>query len=173
MAETVTKTLEATLAPPTQGKGVRLRRLLSTYREALDDAFDSGADTMGGVSDVVTPFDLPYQAKAALCSYVPKLRKTYNARELDDEHPLRLTNQAATFDRDESRHYEICWNVPLPGYGTNFWIPLRLNPEQEPLWHDLLDGDAKAGEIRLQQNRSCWVLHATVQYEVSDPETDG
>ncbi|WP_254525312.1 transposase [Natrinema caseinilyticum] len=173
MAEEVTKTLEATLAPPTQGKAVRLRRLLSTYREALHDAFDSGADTMNGVSEVVTSFDLPYQAKAALCSYVPKLRKTYNARELDDEHPLRLTNQAAKFDRDESRHHEICWNVPLPGYGTNFWIPLRVNPEQESLWHDLLGEDAKAGQIRLQQNRSNWVLHVTVTYSVEDPETDG
>lgn len=62
---------------------------------------------MGGVSDVVTPFDLPYQAKAALCSYVPKLRKTYNARELDDEHPLRLTNQAATFDHSDDREHEF------------------------------------------------------------------
>lgn len=149
MAEEVTKTLEATLAPPTQGKAVRLRRLLPTYREALHDAFDSVAGTMNGVSDVVTPFDLPYQAKAALCSYVPKLRETYNARELDDEHPLRLTNQAATFDRDESRYHEICWNVPLPGYGTNFWIPLRINRMQEDLWHDLLSEDAKAGQIRL------------------------
>ncbi|MFU8866361.1 RNA-guided endonuclease TnpB family protein [Natronococcus sp.] len=173
MAEEVTKTLEATLSPPTQGKSVRLRRLLSTYREALHDAFDSGADTMNGVSDVVTPFDLPYQAKAALCSYVPKLRKTYNARELDDEHPIRLTNQAAKFDRDESRHHEICWNVPLPGYGTNFWIPLRINPEQESLWHDLLGEDAKAGQIRLQQNRSSWVLHIAVTYSVEEPETDG
>ncbi|SMP34229.1 hypothetical protein SAMN06265347_1251 [Halobellus salinus] len=31
------------------------------------------------MSDIVTPYDLPYQAKAALCNYVPKLRKTYNA----------------------------------------------------------------------------------------------
>ncbi|TYL35825.1 transposase [Natronococcus pandeyae] len=173
MAEEVTKPLEATLAPPTQGKAVRLRRLLSTYREALHDAFDSGADTMNGVSDVVTPFDLPYQAKAALCSYVPKLRKTYNARGLDDEHPLRLTNQAAKFDRDESRHHEICWNVPMPGRGTNFWIPLRINPEQESLWHDVLSEGAKAGQIRLQRNRSSWVLHVTVTYSVEEPETDG
>ncbi len=169
----MTKTLEATLAPPTQGKAVRLCRLLSTYREALDEAFDLGADTMGGVSDVVTPFDLPYQAKAALCSYVPQLHKTYNAHELDDEHPLRFTNQAAKFDRDESRHYEICWNVPLPGYRTNFWIPLRLNPEQRSLWNDLLEGDAKAGQIQLKQNRSSWVFHIAVEYEVDDPETDG
>ena len=173
MAETVTKTLEATLAPPTQGKEAHLRHLLSTYREALHDAFDAEATTMSAVNDIVTPYDLPYQAKDALKSYVPKLRETYNARELDDEHPLRLVNRAAKFDRDESRHYEICWNVPLPGYGPNFWIPLRINPEQESLWHDLLDGDAQAGEIQLQQNRSNWVLHVFVYYEVSEPETDG
>ncbi|WP_231186594.1 transposase [Haladaptatus sp. DYF46] len=173
MVETVTKTLQATLASPTQGKAVRLRRLLSTYREALDEAFDSGADTMSAVNDIVTPYDLPYQAKDVLKSYVPKLRKTYNAREIDDEHPLRLVNRAAKFDRDESRHYEICWNVPQPGRGTNFWVPLRLNPEQESLWHDILEGDAKSGELRLQQNRSSWVLHVTVEYEVDEPDTDG
>ena len=173
MAETVTKTLEATLTPPTQGKELRLRRLLATYREALHEAFNDRATTMSAVNDIVTPYDLPYQAKDALKSYVPKLRNTYNAREIRDDHPLRLVNRAATFDRDESRRYEICWNVPQPGRGTNFWIPLRLNPEQDSLWHDLLNGDAKAGEIRLQQNRNSWVLHVTVQYEVSEPEPDG
>lgn len=60
---TATKTLEATLAPPTAHKERKLRDTLGTYREALNDAFDSGADTMGGVSDVVTPFDLPYQRR--------------------------------------------------------------------------------------------------------------
>ncbi len=61
MAETVTKTLEATLASPTRGKELHLRRLLATYREALYDAFDARATTMSAVNDVVTPYDLPYQ----------------------------------------------------------------------------------------------------------------
>lgn len=143
----MTKTLEATLAPPTQGKELRLRRLLATYREALHEAFNNRATTMSAVNDIVTPYNLPYQAKDALKSYVPKLRKTYYAREIDDEYPLRLVNRAAKFDRDESRRYDICWNVPQPSRGTNFWILLRLNPEQESLWHDLLNGVAKAGEI--------------------------
>ena len=170
---TATKTLEATLAPPTAHKEEKLRDTLGTYREALADAFDSGADTMGGVSDVVTPFDLPYQAKAALCSYVPKLHKTYNARELDDEHPLRLTNQAAKFDHSDEREHEFTWWVPRPGRGTNFWIPLRINPEQRELWFDILNEDAKAGEIRLQQHRKNWVLHVSVEYPVDEPTADG
>jgi len=41
-------------------------------------------------------------------------------------------------------------------------MPLRINPEQEDLWHDLVSEDAKAGEIRLQQHRKNWVLHVTV-----------
>ena len=53
---------------------------------------------MTATSDVVTPYDLPYQAKAALCNYVPQLHDTFNAQELDDEHPVRLTDQAAEFD---------------------------------------------------------------------------
>jgi len=42
---------------------------------------------MSAVSDIVTPYDLPYQAKAALCNYVPKLRKTYNAKRVGRQPP--------------------------------------------------------------------------------------
>ncbi len=173
MSSTATKTLQATLAPPTTHKEEKLQDTLETYRSALDDAFESGEDTMTGVSDVVTPYDLPYQAKAALCNYVPKLRNTYNAREIDDEHPLRLTNQAAKFDHSGEREHEFTWWAPRPGRGTNFWIPLRINPEQEGLWHDLLNEDAKAGQIRLQRHRENWVLHVTVEYPIEEPTTDG
>jgi len=173
MSTTVTKTLQATFAPPTAHKQSKLNDLLETYRDGLQEAFDAGASTMSSVSDIVTPYDLPYQAKAALCNYVPKLRKTYNAQELDDEHPIRFTNQAAKFDHSEERDYEFTWWVPRPGRGTNFWIPLRINPEQEDLWHDLVSEDAKAGEIRLQQHRQNWVLHVTVEYPVEEPATDG
>jgi len=87
---TVTKTLQATFAPPTAHKQSKLNNLLETYRDGLQEAFDAGASTMSAVSDIVTPYDLPYQAKAALCNYVPKLHKTYNAKKLDDDHPIRL-----------------------------------------------------------------------------------
>ena len=167
---TVTKTLQATIAPPTTHKERKLQDTLGEYRSALSEAFDSDADTMNGVSKVVTPYDLPYQAKAALCSYVPKLRKTYNARELDDEHPLRFTNQAAEFDHSPEREHEYTWWVPRPGRGTNFWIPLRINPAQEDLWHNLVHGDASAGQLRLQQHRTSWTLHVTVEFPVEKPD---
>jgi putative transposase len=170
---TIIKTLQATFAPPTTHKESKLYDLLETYRDGLQEAFDAGASTMSAVSDIVTPYDLPYQAKAALCNYVPKLRKTYNAKELDDDHPIRLTNQAAKFDHSEERDYEFTWWVPRPGRGTNFWIPLRINPGQESLWHDLVAEDAKAGEIRLQEHRKNWVLHVTVEYPVEEPTADG
>ncbi|MGB9954745.1 RNA-guided endonuclease TnpB family protein (plasmid) [Haloarcula marismortui] len=173
MSESVTKTLQATLVPPTAGKEQRLSRLLDTYREALHDAFDAGAETMSAVNDIVTPYDLPYQAKDALKSYVPKLRDTYNASELDDEHPLRLVNRAAKFDYSDGREYGYVWQVPQPGRGTNFWIPLRINPEQESLWNDLLTDDGtEPGEIQLQRHRTSWELHVTVEYEVERTNSD-
>jgi len=168
--QTTNKTLEATLAPPTRCKEQRLQQTLSEYRQALDDAFEQDCKTMSATNDVVTPYNLPYQAKDALKSYVPKLHKTYNAKELDDKHPLRFVNRAGKFDRDTSREYEICWNIPQPGRGTNFWIPLRLNPEQEELWDELLDAESstKVGELRLQKHRKTWTLHVTVEYEIED-----
>ena len=169
MSETVTKTLQATLATPTTGKEQRLQRLLDTYREALHDAFDAGANTMSAVNDIVTPYDLPYQAKDALKSYVPKLRKTYNAEELDGEHPLRLVNRAAKFGYSAEREYGFVWQAPQPGRGTNFWIPLRINPEQESLWFDLLNDETTAGELQLQKHRTSWELHVTVEYSVNEP----
>jgi len=173
VSESVTKTLQATLVPPTAGKEQRLSRLLDTYREALHDAFDAGAETMSAVNDIVTSYDLPYQAKDALKSYVPKLRDTYNASELDDEHPLRLVNRAAKFDYSDEREYGYVWQVPQPGRGTNFWIPLRINPEQESLWNDLLTDDgAEPGEIQLQRHRTSWELHVTVEYEVERTNSD-
>jgi IS605 OrfB family transposase len=169
----ITKTLQATLAPPTAHKESKLNDLLDVFRDALREAFDSGARTMSAVSDIVTPYDLPYQAKAALCNHVPKLHKTNGANELDKDQPIRLTNQAATFDRSEDRDYEYTWCVPRSGWGTNFWIPLRINPDQESFWHDLVSEDVKPGQIRLQRYRTSWELHVTVQYAVEDPATDG
>ena len=168
--QTANKTLEATLAPPTRCKEQRLQQTLSEYRDALNDAFEQHCTTMSATNDVVTPYNLPYQAKDALKSYVPKLHNTYNADELDDEHPLRFVNRAGKFDRDSAREYEICWNVPQPGRGTNFWIPLRLNPDQQLLWDDLLDEQLSTtvGELRLQKHHQTWTLHVTVEYPVED-----
>jgi putative transposase len=167
---TVTKTLEATLAPPTTGKEQRLERTVATYRRALSDAFGSGADTQTAVNDVVTPYTLTSYAKDALKNYVPKLRDTYNASELADDHPIRFTNRGFRLDHSDERAHEFCWRVPQAGRGNAFWIPLRINPEQESLWSDLLDEDVSVGEFRLQQHRTNWVLHVTVEYEIAEPE---
>ena len=162
MTATTRKTLEATLAPPTAHKERKLCDLLDTDRAGLHEAFEAGCKTMTATSDVVTPYDLPYQAKAALCNYVPQLHGTYDAQELDDDHPVRLTNQAAEFDHSPERDYEFTWWAPQPGRGTNFWIPLRINPAQTELWHDLLDGGAYEGQMRLHRHRTSSTLHVNV-----------
>jgi IS605 OrfB family transposase len=174
MSTSTIKTLQATFAPPTAHKQSKLEKLLDTYRNALHAAFDAGASTMSAVSDIVTPFDLPYQAKAALCNYVPKLQNTYDAKELKDDHPIRFTNQAARFDHSDTRAYEFTWCVPRPGRGTNFWIPLRINPDQEALWRDIVAENVHTGQIHVQKTRQNWVLHVTVEFpiEVSTMDDD-
>ncbi len=167
---TATKTLEATLVPPTAHKERRLQRTVATYRRALEDAFESGADTQSAVNDIVTPYTLTSYAKDALKSYVPKLRDTYDASELEDDHPVRFTNRGFRLDHSEDRRHEFCWRVPQAGRGNAFWIPLRINPEQRELWIDLFDDDLSPGEFRLQRNRTNWVLHVTVEYEIEATE---
>ncbi|MFC7231456.1 RNA-guided endonuclease TnpB family protein [Saliphagus sp. GCM10025308] len=152
------------------GKEQRLERTVTTYRRALSDAFESGADTQTAVNDVVTPYTLTSYAKDALKNYVPSLRDTYNASEIKDEHPVRFTNRGFTLDHSDDRTHGFCWRVPQAGRGNAFWIPLRINPEQESLWFDLLDESAAVGEFRLQQHRTSWMLHVTVEYDVTEPE---
>ena len=170
MTATVTKTLQATLAPPTAHKERRLQRTVATYRRALVDAFVSGADTQSAVNDVVTSYTLTSYAKDALKNYVPQLRRTYNASELDDDHPVRFTNRGWRLDHSEERTHEFCWRVPQAGRGNAFWIPLCINPTQRELWTDLFDGDVTVGEFRLQEHCTNWVLHVTVEYAVAEPE---
>ena len=170
MTATATKTLEATLAPPTAHKERRLQRTVATYRRALSESFESGADTQTAVNDVVTGYTLTSYAKDALKNYVPQLRRTYNASELDDDHPVRFTNRGWRLDHSEDRTHEFCWRVPQAGRGNAFWIPLRINPEQRELWRELFDGEVTVGEFRLQEHRTNWVLHVTVEYAVTEPE---
>jgi putative transposase len=170
MTATATTTLEATLAPPTARKERRLRQTVATYREALADAFTAGADTQAAVNDIVTPYELTSYAKDALKSYVPDLldEDTYNASEIHDKHPVRLTNRGVRFDHSSERALEFCWRVPQAGRNNAFWIPLRINPEQRDLWDALLAGNADPGELRFQQDRQHWVLYATVEHPVPD-----
>ncbi|EMA58714.1 IS1341-type transposase [Halorubrum lipolyticum DSM 21995] len=143
---------------------------MATYRRALSESFESGADTQTAVNDVVTGYTLTSYAKDALKNYVPQLRRTYNASELDDDHPVRFTNRGWRLDHSEDRTHEFCWRVPQAGRGNAFWIPLRINPEQRELWGELFDGEVTVGEFRLQEHRTNWVLHVTVEYAVAEPE---
>lgn len=172
MTETVTKTLQATFAPPTKHKERKLRDTLGTYRDALSDAFEAGASTMSAVNEIVTPYDLTCHAKNALKRYVPQLQDTYDANELDDSHPVRFTSQGWKLDYDESRAHGFCCQIPQAGYGPNVWLPLRINPAQESLWFDVLDGTADTGQFRLQERRKSWELHVTVEYETDSAEYD-
>ncbi|WP_227379205.1 transposase [Haladaptatus halobius] len=170
MTATATKTLQATLAPPTAHKEHRLQRTVATYRRALKDSFESGADTQTAVNDVVIGYDLTSYAKDALKNYVPQLRRTYNASELDDDHPVRFTNRGWKLDHSEERTHEFCWRVPQAGRGNAFWIPLCINPAQRELWAELFTDDVTVGEFRLQEHRKNWVLHVTVEYAVAEPD---
>ena len=165
------KTLEAYLAPPTQHKQRKLHDEHDRYESLLRCSFNGECDTMTAVNEIVTGEDLNYHSKNALKQYVPNLldEDTYDAKQLADTHPIRYANTAAVFDHDDDRHHEVCWEVPLPGRGTNFWIPLQLNPEQEDWWHSLIDDEDDSvwsGELRLQRDGDRWVLHVTANYEV-------
>ena len=118
------------------------------------------------------PYNLPGQAKAAVTKYLSTLRRQGNAKDLHGEHPIQLSYQAATFDHSTERTHEFTWWVPQPGWGTNFWIPLRINPDQEPYWRDLVHGDADPGPIILRQHGTTWELLVTVKYDVDEPRTD-
>jgi hypothetical protein len=120
------------------------------------------------VNDIVTPYDLTSYAKDALKNYVPGL--VDDADEIGDGHPARFTERGFTIDHSPERDHGFCWRVPQAGRGNAFWIPLRVNPAQRELWHDLLDGDADVGQFRLQSHRSTWELHVTVEYEVAEPD---
>lgn len=167
------RTVVATLVEPTAHKERKLRRLQSAYREALEAAVKAGATTMTAVNDIVTPYDLPYQAKDALKRHVPQLLED-GTPDLDAAQPVRFTNRAATFDHSAERTHAFCWEVPQPGRGTNFWIPLAINPAQRNWWDELLAGDATAGQLQLvhQARHSRWELHVPLSLPLPDTKVD-
>ena len=169
MSATITRTLEATLVPPTTHKERRLQRIVATYRRALTDAFESGASTRSAVNDIVTEYHLTSYAKDALKSRIPKLRRIYDASEIDDDQPVQFTNRGWKLDHSADRTHEFCWRVPQAGWGNSFWIPLRINPAQRGLWDDLYDEAVTVGEFQLQETRTNWILRVTVEYEVAEP----
>lgn len=167
------RTVVAILVEPMAHKKQKLRRLQSTYREALQDAVQAGATTMTAVNDIVTPYDLPYQAKDALKRHIPQLLKD-GMPDIDAAQPVRFTNRAATFDHSAEPTHEFCWAVPQPGRGTDIWIPLAINPAQRDWWDQLLAGDATAGQLQLvhQPPHDRWELHVPLTLPTPDTEVD-
>lgn len=165
------RTVVATLVEPTAHKEQKLRRLQATYREALHDAVEAGATTMTAVKDILPPYDLPYQAKDALKRHVPKLLEE-GTLDLDVAQPIRFTNRAATFDHAAERTHKSCWEVPQPGRGTNFLIPIAINPAQWNWWDQLFAGDATSGQLQLlyHPRHDQWELH--VPLTLPSPDTD-
>ena len=95
-----TKTVEATLVPPTAHEERKLQEIHGLYHRGPHEAFAAGADTQSAVNDIVTSYDLPYQVKDAVKNYVPSLD---DAQELSDDHPTRMVNRTARFDDS------YCW----------------------------------------------------------------
>jgi putative transposase len=124
---------------------------------------------MTAVSDIITGEDLNWHSKTALKNMFQTSRTKTHTTRVNTQTTTRYANTAAVFDGDEDRHHEICWEVPLPGHRTNFWIPLQSNPEQKEWWHSLIDEEDDsvwAGELRLQLDGDRWVLHVTANSEV-------
>jgi len=68
----------------------------------------------------------------------------------------------------EERDYEFSWWVRLvPTSGSNFWMPLRINPEQEDLWHDLVSSIRKAG-TDTENSMGNHIRHVGKVYPVED-----
>lgn len=114
---------------------------------------------MAAVNDIVIPYDLPYQAKDALKRHVPQPLDGGPTTLVPDQ-PVRLTNRAAVFGYSVDRINSFCWEVPQFGRETNVWIPLAINPDQREWWHQLLDGEATAGQLQLvhRPRQSRWNL---------------
>ncbi|WP_237560529.1 transposase [Halapricum salinum] len=173
MTDLVVRTVVARFVEPTAHKQRKIEALRDTYREALHEAFEHNATTMSAVNDIVTPYELPYQAKDALKSFVPTLYRGTKAQELNENHPVRFVNRAATFDRSSDRTHEFCWRVPQAGRGNAFWIPLQINPTQYEHWESLCEDPKSAGELRLLQRQDRWELHVDIKYvSAVSPETD-
>ncbi len=62
-------------------------------------AFAAGCDTQSAANGVVVEYDLSSYAKNALKKYVPQLcGNSYDANELHDDHPVRVTNEGLPHD---------------------------------------------------------------------------
>ena len=153
------RTHRTTLLDPAAHKQDKLKRLADTHRQALSECFHAGCRTMTEANSIVTPYDLPYQVKDALKAYVPTIT---DANNIGSDPPIRFLNRAGRFDRNPDKNHEFAWRVPQPGRGTNFWIPLCINPDDESLWADLVNDRRSSGGLQLLNTGDKWRLHVTL-----------
>jgi len=157
----VTKTLELKLVEPTANKQRKLRETVREYRAALQAAFQADCTTQSAANDIVVEYDLSGYAKNALKQFVPQLcGDSYDADELDDEHPVKFTNEGPKLDHKPQNHYE--WYCKVPHHEDyDLWLPAAVNPEQLPWLEALHAGDAEMGECRLIDRGGEWYFHLT------------
>ncbi len=136
----VTKTLELRLVDPNAHKLRKLGETRDAYQQALQAAFDANCTTQSAANDVVVEYDLSGYAKNALKQYVPQLcGDSYDAEDLNDNHPVKFTNEGVQLDHHPQNHYE--WYVKIPHHEHyHLWVPAAANPEQRP-WLDALHAD--------------------------------
>ncbi|WP_435181123.1 RNA-guided endonuclease TnpB family protein [Halorussus sp. AFM4] len=162
----VTKTLKLHLVDPNAHKRRKLRETLIAYRQALQAAFDANCTTQSAANDVVVEYDLSGYAKNALKKYVPQLcGGSYDADDLQDDHPVKFTNQGPQLDHQPQNATE--WYVKIPHHEDyHLWMPAAPNPDQRPWLEALHTGDAEMGECRLLERDREWSLHITATRKV-------
>jgi len=160
------KTLELKLVNPNAHKEYKLHETKETYQQALQAAFDANCTSWSQANDIVVDYDLSGYAKNALKQYVPQLcGDSDDADELNDDHPVKFTNEGVRLDHKPQNYYE--WYVKIPHYDDyHLWLPAAPNPEQRPWLEALYNGDGEMGECRLLERDGEWYLHVTASREV-------
>lgn len=100
---------------------------------------------------------------------------SYDANELQDDHPVRFTNEGVRFDHKPQNAIE--WYVKIPHHDDyHLWLPAQTNPEQRDWLEAVYAGHAKMGECRLFDCDDEWYLHVVASQDVEErsrsaPET--
>lgn len=146
---------------PSANQEMKLQRLVNTYRDAIKKAVDENCTTLSEVNEIVTPYDLPYQAKDALKTYVPMLVNKYNISRVRSDHPVRMVNRAAKIDFSSNEGF--IWNVPQPGRKTNFKVVLHTNLDQQNYWMKIANNKIKKGGLLLQKTNRNWIVQIKIR----------
>ncbi|WP_458210596.1 RNA-guided endonuclease TnpB family protein [Haladaptatus sp. NG-SE-30] len=164
----LTETFELKLVNPNTHKHQKLCETKHAYQQALKAAFNANCTTQSAANDVVVNYDLSGYAKNVLKKYVPQLcGGSYDAKELNDDHPVRFTNEGPQLDHKPQNAIE--WYVKIPHHDDyHLWIPAQINPEQRDWLEALYAGDAKMGECRLFDRDGEWYFHIVATREIEE-----